>query len=332
MSTTPPSRRTTIAAALLIPVIAAVVLCLFAWPAARTAPRDLPVGIAGDPAATAGLQQKLDGRGNAFDVRRYADEAAARAAIKDREVYGVVVVSAQGPRLLTASAAGPAVAQLLQQAVAQTAPSGTAPPVTDVVAPPAADPRGTALTSSILPLAMSGMAAGAIVTFFGLRGLRAAAVLVSASALVGIAATAVTDSWLGVFAGSWWAEAGALGLAVLSIGSIVAGLAALLGSRGVGLGAVLTVLVGNAFSGAGSAPELLPEPVGAIGQALPPGAAATLLRSVAYFDGNAAVVPALTLGVWAALGLLMVLVGGRRRGSVEEAVTPEPAPQWAAAG
>ena len=39
------------------------------------------------------------------------------------------------------------------------------------------------------------------------------------------------------------------------------------------------VLVGNPFSGVGSAPELLPQPVGGIGQLMPPGAGGNLLRS-----------------------------------------------------
>lgn len=53
-----------------------------------------------------------------------------------------------------------------------------------------------------------------------------------------------------------------------------------------------------------------------IGQWLPPGASGSLLRSVAYFDGSAAGLPAVTLTLWAALGLTAVLVGGRRRGPV----------------
>lgn len=56
-----------------------------------------------------------------------------------------------------------------------------------------------------------------------------------------------------------------------------------------------------------------PEPVGAIGQWLPPGAGTTLLRSVSYFDGTAATGPALTLAWWAALGLGAVLVGSSLR-------------------
>ncbi|NEB79022.1 ABC transporter permease, partial [Streptomyces sp. SID14478] len=36
-----------LAVTVLVPLLAALALWAFAWPAARTAPRDLPVGIAG---------------------------------------------------------------------------------------------------------------------------------------------------------------------------------------------------------------------------------------------------------------------------------------------
>src|SRR4051794_31651696 len=102
--------RSLIAAILLIPCGVALVLALFAWPAARLGPRDLPLGVAGPPQALAPLEQRLAERGDAFAIHRYADEAAARDAIKAREVYGAIVVSPDGPLVLTASAASPLVA------------------------------------------------------------------------------------------------------------------------------------------------------------------------------------------------------------------------------
>ncbi|WP_405620578.1 ABC transporter permease [Streptomyces sp. NBC_01511] len=317
MSATPTRRM--IGVMLLIPLIAAVALAAFAWPAARTAPRDLPVGVAGPASATAPLQRGFERQPDAFEVHRYDDEAAARAAIEDRDVYGVVVATPQGPHLLTASAAGPAVAQLLREAVTAQAPAGTEVPVTDVVATPPGDPRGGAFGASMLPLTLGGVATGALVSLLALRGVRALGALLGAAALAGLTATTLAHSWLDVLAGNWWAEAGVFGLAVLAIGATVTGLASLVGRAGIGLGALLMVLLGNPFSGVSSAPELLPEPFGAIGQLLPPGASGSLLRSVAYFDGNGAGTPALTLTVWAALGVTAVLVGARRTGA-----TPEP--------
>ncbi|MGW7207437.1 ABC transporter permease [Streptomyces sp. NPDC054837] len=324
MSTAPTGNaRRMIAVAVLVPVIAALALWAFAWPAARTAPRDLPVGVAGPAAAAAQVEKQLAQHEGAFELHRYKDEAAARDAIEDRTVYGAIVVTADGPRLLTASAASPVVAQLLQQAVAeQAAADGAQVRTVDVVAAPAADPRGAALNASVLPLALAGMAAGAVVTFSGLRGTRAVLVLVGASALVGVAAAGVADSWLGVITGDWWAQAGAFGLAGLAVSGAVAGLAALLGTPGVGIAAGVVMLFGNPWSGAASAPQMLPEPAGTIGQWLPPGASATLTRSVAYFDGAAATGPALTLAWWAALGLGAVLLGSALKDRKKNAESP----------
>ncbi|MEU3580874.1 ABC transporter permease [Streptomyces globisporus] len=332
MSTAP--NRRAVAVILLIPLMVTLALWAFAWPAARIAPRDLPVGVAGAAPAAEQLEQRFEQRDGAFEVHRYADEAAARAAIEDRVVYGAVVAAPQGPHLLTASAASPVVSQLLREAVTASAPEGTRVEVTDVVAAPPGDPRGSALGASVLPLALAGMAAGAVVTLMGLRGARGALTLLAASALVGLAATAVTHSWLGVVTGDWWTEAGVLALTVLAIGSAVAGLAALFGQRGIGLGALLMVLLGNSFSGVTSAPHLLPEPVGAIGQWLPPGAGGSLLRSVAFFDGSAAGGPLLKLSLWSALGLAAVLLARRTPKSDEAApaATAEPAREPALTG
>ncbi|EPD62352.1 hypothetical protein [Streptomyces sp. HGB0020] len=317
--------RRLIVVLVLIPAIAALALWAFAWPAARTAPRDLPLGVAGPAATTAPMEQQLTQHTGAFEIHHYADEAAARGAVEDRTVYGAVVVTSHGPKVLTASAAGPVVAQLLQQAVSeQAAATGTQVQTDDVVAAPANDPRGAALNASVLPLALAGIAAGSVITLIGLRGVRAVIALLGSAALVGAAAAGITDSWLGVLTGDWWAEAGVLGLATLAVSGAVAGLGALVGPAGIGIASGLVMLFGNPFSGAPSAPQMLPEPVGTIGQWLPPGAGTTLLRSVSFFDGAAATGPALTLTWWAVLGLGAVLLGNALKGRPKTAhPTPE---------
>ncbi|MGW1721203.1 ABC transporter permease, partial [Streptomyces sp. NPDC002156] len=152
-------RRRMIAVVVLVPVLVALALWAFAWPAARTAPRDLPLGVAGPAAAVTQVEQQLSTHEGAFEIHRYADEAAVRDAIEDRTVYGAVVVTAQGPKLLTASAASPLVAQLLQQAVTtQAERSGARVTTVDVVPAAANDPRGAAFGASVLPLALAGVA------------------------------------------------------------------------------------------------------------------------------------------------------------------------------
>ncbi|MFW6693989.1 ABC transporter permease [Streptomyces sp. MAR4 CNX-425] len=328
------STRSALAVVVLVPALIALALWAFVWPSARLAPRDLPLGVAGPAQATAPVTAQLAERGDAFAVHTYPDAAAARTAIEEREIYGAVVATPDGPELLIASAAGPSVARLLTEAVGEQAAGGagaTARPVPtkDVVPLPAADPRGSALNSSVLPLALAGLALGGAATLLGLRGGRAVPVLLGGAAAIGLVAAAVADSWLGALAGGWWTEAGALGLTVLAGAAGVAGLAAVLGRAGMGLGSLVVMLLGNPFSGVTSAPEMLPEPVGAIGQLLPPGAGGSLVRSVAYFDGNGAAGPLAVLLTWTVAGLSLVAAGpllaGRRRKRAEAPAADRPA-------
>jgi hypothetical protein len=315
----PHGPRALVAVLLLVPVLVGLALAAFAWPAARLAPRDLPVGVVAPAAVGDAIAQRLAREGDAVEVHRFPDQASARAAIADRDVYGAIVLAPEGTTVLTASAASPLVAQLLQQA-ATTAAGGAAsdePRVVDVVPADPDDPRGAALAASVLPLVLAGMAAGLLVWLAGGTGPAGWVVLVVAAAGAGLVAGGIAQGWLGVLGGDWVVNAGVLGLTVLAVGATVAGLAALFGRAGAALGALLMVLVGNPLSGVSSAPELLPQPAGAIGQLLPPGAGGSLLRSTALFDGAAATRPLVVLVAWVALGLLAAGVAamrGRRSG------------------
>jgi hypothetical protein len=316
----------------LVPAVVALALMAFAWPSARLAPRDLPIGVAGPAQPAAAIQHQLAQRGDAFDVHVYADEAAARAAIADRKVYGAIVAGPGGLTLLTASAASPTVAQLLTQATAEAGGAGGAggagstggARVVDVVPADPDDPRGAALSASVLPLVLAGVVTGVLIGLARRPGLGQAAALVVASSLAGLAAVGIAQGWLGVVGGDWLVNAGVLGLTMLAIAAGVAGLAALLGEAGLLLGALVMVLLGNPLSGVPSAPELLPQPFGLIGQLLPPRAGGNLLRSTAFFDGNAATVPLTVLALWAALGLAAVWAGGLRRRAAAASVTVRP--------
>jgi hypothetical protein len=337
----------------LVPLLAGLALAAFAWPAARLAPRDLPIGVVAPAAAGDAIEQRLARDGEAVEVHRFTDQAAARAAIADRDVYGAIVVAPDGTTVLTASAASPLVAQLLQQAASAPPPgaaanqpagagSGTAAPpaagaargdstagavqVVDVVPADPDDPRGAALAASVLPLVLAGIAAGVLVWLAGGAWPVRWAVLAVASGAAGLVAVGIAQGWLGVLGGDWLVNAGVLGLTVLAVGGAVAGLAALFGRAGAALGALLMVLVGNPLSGVSSAPELLPEPAGAIGQLLPPGAGGSLLRSTAFFDGAGGAAPLTVLAAWVALGLLVTWVAAVRRPRPSPAVAPEADP------
>ena len=91
-------------------------LAAFAWPATNIAPRDLPIGLAAPDPVAAQIEKGLaSGAADALEVTRVADRAEAERLIRDREIYGAIVVDADGAAVLTASAASPVVAQLLGQ-------------------------------------------------------------------------------------------------------------------------------------------------------------------------------------------------------------------------
>jgi len=117
---------------------------------------------------------------------------------------------------------------------------------------------------------------------------------------------------MGILTGPYLATAGVIGLVALAISAGVAGLGAALGRPGIAVGVLAVFLVGNPISGIASAPELLPQPWGTIGQFLPPGAGGTLLRSVAFFDGAGATRSLWVLAAWAVGGLLLAAVGHYR--------------------
>jgi hypothetical protein len=238
------------------------------------------------------------------------------------------VVTPDGTTVLTASAASPLVAQLLQQAAAPPgdAPGAQAARVADVVPADPDDPRGAVLAASVLPLVLGGMAAGLLAWRAGGPAPAALAALAGASAAAGLVAAGIAQGWLGALGGSWLVNASVLGLTVLAVGAAVAGLAALFGRAGAALGALLMVLVGNPLSGVSSAPELLPQPAGAIGQLLPPGAGGSLLRSTAFFDGAGATAPLVVLAAWVALGLALTWMAALRRRRPGPAVAPEADP------
>jgi hypothetical protein len=301
-----------------------VLIIAFAWPAARSEPRDVPLVVAGPEPAAAQVEARLEqADGDAFDVTHVADWDAAVAAIEDRDAYGAIVVDADGTEVLTASAASAVLAQGLEQlasSMASEAAGPNAPRVTDVVPAPADDPRGAGLAAGALPLVIGGLAGGAgmAVTVVGVWRQFAGAFALGVTG--GLAMAAIWQFWLGSLEGPYLGNAGVIGLALVASASAVIGLHALIGRPGIGIGAAVLVLLGNPLSGLTTAPEMLPTGWGELGQLLPVGAAGSLLRSVAFFDGAEAMTPLIVLLGWVTAGFVLGTLGALR------ARRPEPVP------
>ena len=318
-----------LALAAAIPIVVALILTLFVWPALRAAPEGLDLAVVGSPSAVEDVGVSLDrARPGAFDVTAYPDTDAARQAVLDRDVVGALVPG-EPVTALTASAGSPYVAQLVQGA-AHALPASAPPMVDDVVTLPAGDPRGVVLSGGgLLPLTIAGIALGAVTALQRARARIRVSAAVIGAAVSGLLFVTVLQTWLDALGGSYLVNAAAIALAVGAVALPVLGFIALLGQRGIGLAALIMVILGNSLSGAATSPDLLPTAFGQLGQLLPAGATASLLRSTSGFDGTGATGPVLVLAAWAIAGTCAAAYGrasigghGRAPGTPDMATGP----------
>ncbi|MEX3559428.1 hypothetical protein [Corynebacterium sp. LK2522] len=181
--------------------------------------------------------------------------------------------------------------------------------VTDLVPFSADDPQGLGMNFVILPIAIGGLIGGAIASFTLRRpGQRLLAVAIHAP-LAGTLVAVVMGPIFGMLPGGFWASAGVLALGIGALSSLIAGLRSVLGIGGFVLGAVFNMLFANPLAGTMAPKEFVVGNWGALGQHLPNGATATLVRSVNYFPSAPIGQPVWTLLAWIAVGVC--LLGGR---------------------
>jgi hypothetical protein len=330
-STTPTPARTpwlrSVGLAVGLSAAVSVIVLAFSWPSVTLDPKDVPIAISGPSAAVSALEKTLDEKSDGvFAFTEVDDRAAAAHRIETREAYGAIVLG-EKPEVLTSSAAGTATNQLMtqlhaqlqvaiQQQVAAAASAAGAPSaptvtveLTDVVPLVSDDPRGAGPTATAFPLVLGGIIGGIGITFAVTGAGRRVLALLSYAVIGGLAIAGIMHGWFGVLPGNYLADAGAFSLTLLAMGATIVGFASLVGRAGVAVGPVLFMLIGNPISGSTFPKEFYPQPWGAIGQFLPPGAGGTLLRDASYFPDADPTFPILVLAIWAAAGLTLVAAG-----------------------
>jgi hypothetical protein len=306
-------------------VVLAILAIAFALPAARSKPHDVPIGAAGPMAASGQVADILEQHApGAFAITYYPGEAALRDAIRNRDVYGGISFGQDGRSLLIATGGSPMVAQMLTQIGNGIAQQAGVPLHTEDLAPPTAnDPRGAGLAASALPITLAGLLPAVALVLSPASGrcpqlkrevwTRFVAAVVFATG-AGITIAALLHYVFGSIDHNVWGVAAGLTLGLLAAGLSMLGLGSLFGRGGLAIGALLALLLGNPLSGLSSAPEMLPSGWGTLGQWLPQGATATLLRSTAYFDGAGATTAIAVLACWAVAGTALVVIAAVRQG------------------
>ncbi|MGP5735777.1 ABC transporter permease [Candidatus Corynebacterium faecigallinarum] len=312
--------------AIVLGLTAAVTLMLFAFltPQYNSGAENLPLSISGPDEAVSQITEMLDQQQpGAFEFTTVEDEAAAEAAVADRDSVGAIALSDQGAMFYAASGAGQPYVQMLSGIAQGLQAQGLPVDMQDVAPTTDYDPAASGLTGLALPLAFGGVisAAALSIVFKKRYGVRIIGSL-AFSALAGLAIGAMLQFGYGTVDANYWATSGVLALGIAATSLFVIGLQALFGYAGLGIGALITILIANPLSGLTAGPDWLPSPWGTIGQFLPIGAAGDATRSVAFFDGAAILQPILVMLGWVVLGIALIGVAAARgRRTVAEDAT-----------
>lgn len=299
--------------------ILALLLAVFIMPSLKSGPHDLSLGFVGSSAQLDAARSSLQAsEPDAWELVRFDDRDALDKAIQGRDVVGGLVFAADGTLDARVTSAGSTAISgtVASTAHALAAPAGSAATVTDVVPLPADDPTGVGIGGLAFPLVFGGIVP--VVAFraaFGQRTAWRLAGLVGFALFGGAVVAAALQYAFGSITDAFWPVAGSMALGIAALSLPLAGLQDLFGTKGFTIGAMSMMFLGNPLAGIATTGAWLPAGLGAFGQLLPPGAAGSLVRSAAYFEGAGSTVALLTLIGWIAAGAAMLALGVRRRRS-----------------
>ncbi|GAA0438396.1 membrane protein [Acrocarpospora corrugata] len=309
----------------LLPAVVLVTLIGLAFAASfvgalhQPEPHGVPVGVVAPAQVAAqidaGLAAKKPG---AFEITAYADEATARTALGDREIEAVALP--QQAKLIVASAGGRTASTVATQVFTGLAQAqGQQLTVEDAHPLPPGDSGGIAGMFYVLALVIPGIAIAVLAGHAGVGTGQKIAAIALASVTVALANAWLADAVFGALPGAYLALAAVSAAVTFTLGLVVAGLVRLLGTPGVGLAALLFVVIGIPASGGPLGARFIPEWYAAIGQTLPIGQGTAAIRNTVFFDGAALTVPLSVLAAWSLVGLLLLLIPLRH-------ATPAPTP------
>lgn len=311
------------AAGAIVAISAVSLLFIASYAGALHQPRPHEVPVAVTPQVPAQIVRQLSDS-DATRVVRVADRPAALRAIDERDAYGAIVATSRGVDLVTAPAAGPAVATALEQSLApQLERAGVKVRQVEVHKLPAADGRGLVgfytavgwvvagyLGATFLGI-IFGTQPGRQHTMWRLGGIGVLGLIVG---FAGAAIAAAIGDFGAVFA------IGAIGaLTIASVGAVTVALQSALGIAGTGIAILIFVVLGNPSSGGPFPGPLLPGLWRVVGELIPTGAATTAIRNLAYFPDASIAGPVIVLLAWLAGGVAVSLGFGHRRGPLTDA-------------
>jgi hypothetical protein len=261
------------------------------------------------------FQAQVERETDAVSARTFTSNVDAFAALRDQDVYAVLVYGGGGQlELHVASAAGASAADSLAQLYGKYAlTTGVPVQVYDDVPLPASDNRGITPFALVIGWVIGGYLISTLLSFVAgsapepRRGRIRILALLSYAILSGISGAVIVGPVLDVWHHNLVALATIGVLIVFGASVISAALSALFSSVGNGLTILLLLVLGNPGSGSPFAPEMLPGPFRELHTWLLSGAATTAVRSIVYFEGRGDTGAYLVLLTWCAVGSALYL-------------------------
>jgi hypothetical protein len=256
-----------------------------------------------------------------FDDHAYPSERAAREALLDADVHGVLVQDRDAATVLVTGAYGTPPTQAIVAALRGVARHPVR--VRDLEPLPPHDSHGLSVLFTVLGTVVPSLIFGALLSIAG-RGLPPRArwgALALFAALAGVMVAFSVDTLVGALTGHFWGVAGVTSLLAVAVASLSFGLGRLAGPPGVAAAALLLVLIGQSSAGGAVTYELQPGFHHALSQLFPNGAAITALRNTVYFGGAHTTSALLVLCAWAAAGIALALLATNERSDRHEGIS-----------
>lgn len=276
-------------------------------------PHDIPVGLVGPPPAVQQIESSFaTAAPGAFQFTSYASEQDARAALDGRTVDGVVVLGDASPKVIVAGAAGDAATGVITAAFTNAFKAQGAAVTVETVHPFAGgDAHGLVLFFVVVAALIGTLVAQVLLVTTAkdaALGSRLAFIVVF-GALVGLAGMG-TAAWIvGGYGDGFWAAAGLVALGSAAVGAVIAGSVRLAGPAGLGLSALVVVLLDLVSSGGPVGSQLLPDFYRWLAPWMPAGQLYDAMRGALFFDSAALAMPIALLVGWLVAGLLLMGLG-----------------------
>ncbi|MEU6340654.1 ABC transporter permease [Streptomyces sp. NPDC046977] len=309
-----PARSRFLPAFVLIPILAAMAGLFagsYSFAMAHPTPHRVPIGVVDEAPAVDPFLTRLDaGLSTQLEEHRFATRDAAVAAVERQHIFAVLQAGpgGRGVTLELVPAAGASVARVLAAAAPGAAAQAGVPlTVTSLKPLQPGDPQGLAIFYITLAAIIIGFVGSGQLSLHApaLRPLERIAAIVAFSVLGGFAICAVVDWGLHVLRLPFWESWGILTLTMVTSALVFTMFHILCGRWAILPTWALMVLLGNPSSGGAVSWPLLPQPLGAIGRWLPPGASVNAQHNAIYFYGHQYAFPFLVLIGWALLAVVV---------------------------